>query len=98
MERRLVIERLREHAAELQAAGVVHLRLFGSTARDEASDNSDVDLLVEFDDSRRQTLVTVGHLQNRLTEILESRVDLSASEWMREPIRSHAAREAILAF
>ena len=46
MDRRVVIARLREHAPELKAAGLMHVRVFGSTARDDRSTNSDVDLLV----------------------------------------------------
>ena len=45
-----VIRRLQAHKSELVAAyGVRRLALFGSLARDEATNQSDVDLLVEFD-------------------------------------------------
>ena len=98
MDRTDVIQTLREHEGELKEAGIVHLRLFGSVARDEGSTRSDVDLLAEFDKSRRLTLVTVGSLQSRLSELLGVSVDLSSAEWMREPIRSKALREAIVAF
>ncbi len=93
-----VISKLREHAPELRAAGLMHVRVFGSTARGEDSGDSDVDLLVEFDPNKRQTLVTVGSLQGRLSELLDGRVDLSVVEWMREPVRSRATAEALLAF
>ncbi len=98
MDRKLVIARLQEHAPELKAAGVNHLHIFGSTARDEASATSDVDLMVEFDGSRRQTLVSLGSLQDRLANILKVKVDLSSADWMREPIRTRALQEAVLAF
>jgi len=39
---------LREHREDLTRLGVESLALFGSTARDEAGAESDVDLLVEF--------------------------------------------------
>ena len=77
---------------------MVHLRLFGSLARGEGRENSDVDLLAEFDRSKRISLVTVGRLQSRLSELLGAEVDLSSPEWMKEPIRSRAMNEAILAF
>lgn len=93
-----MVAKLREHAPELQAAGLIHIRVFGSTARGESSSESDVDLLVEFDPGKRQTLVSVGSLQSRLSELLNVRVDLSAAEWMREPARSAAMQEAVLAF
>jgi predicted nucleotidyltransferase len=38
------IARLKRHEAELKHLGVEHLYLFGSTSRDEARDDSDVDL------------------------------------------------------
>lgn len=42
-----VISKLRAHAPELKAAGIVRLRLFGSVARGEAG--NDIDLVAEFD-------------------------------------------------
>ena len=93
-----VIQTLRQHERELKQAGIVHLRLFGSVARNEASQQSDIDLLAEFDKSKRLSLVAVGSIQSRLTELLGVDVDLSSAEWMREPVRSRVLREAILAF
>ena len=98
MEQDVVLLKLREHEPELRAAGLTHIRVFGSTARGETLEGSDVDLLVEFDPARPQTLVTVGSLQSRLADILQVKVDVSAAEWMREPVRSRALREAVLAF
>lgn len=98
MDKGLVISKLREHEGELKAAGIVHLRVYGSVARDQASPRSDVDLLAEFDGSRRFTLVSVGRLQSRLSDILNVKVDLSSADWMREPVRTNAMREAVLAF
>jgi predicted nucleotidyltransferase len=98
MEKDRVIVILREHAPELKDAGVVHLRVFGSVARGEASSNSDVDLLADFDKSRRFTLVTLGGLESRLTDLLGVKVDLSSPEWMRESIRERVLQEALLVF
>jgi predicted nucleotidyltransferase len=98
MNRADVIRTLRRHETELRQAGIVHLRLFGSVAREQATEHSDIDLLAEFDKSQRLSLVTVGRLQSRLSELLGTDVDLSSAEWMKEPIRSRAMNEAILAF
>jgi hypothetical protein len=98
MDRERVLAILRGHAAELKAAGLLHLRLFGSVARGEASSESDVDLLADFDSSKRLTLVTVGGLESRLTDLLGARVELSSVDWMNEPVRDRALREAVLAF
>jgi uncharacterized protein len=93
-----VIETLRVHRDELRAAGVVHLSVFGSVARGEAAEQSDVDLMADFDKSKRLTLVKIGSLQQRLSEWLGAEVELSSAEWMREPVRSRAVREAVVAF
>ncbi len=52
MDRDRILLILREHAPELKAAGLVHLRVFGSVARGEASPQSDVDLMADFDKSK----------------------------------------------
>jgi predicted nucleotidyltransferase len=93
-----VIEILRDHRLELQSAGISHLRVFGSIARGDSSVSSDIDLLADFDRSKRLTLVTIGSLQDRLTHILGSRVDLSSPDWMREAVRKEAEHEAVVAF
>jgi predicted nucleotidyltransferase len=98
MDKQRVIQTLRNHEPELRAAGIVHLRLFGSVARDENSSASDLDLMADFDNPKRLTLVKIGSLQARLEDLLGVRVDLSSAEWMREPVRSRALREAVLAF
>jgi uncharacterized protein len=98
MDKDRIIVILREHAPELRAAGLVHLRVFGSVARGEATPQSDVDLLADFDRSKRLTLLTVGSLERRLGDLLGLKVDLSAAEWMKEPVRRQALREAVIAF
>lgn len=98
MNRTEIVQTLRGHESELRQAGILHLRLFGSMARDEGTENSDIDLMADFDRSKRLSLVTVGRLQSRLSELLGADVDLSSADWMREPIRSRALSEAILAF
>lgn len=49
MRRDEVIQRLKQHEAELHGLGVRHLYLFGSTARDEAGEASDVDLFFDYE-------------------------------------------------
>ncbi|MGC1363882.1 MAG: nucleotidyltransferase domain-containing protein, partial [Silvibacterium sp.] len=93
-----VIETLRGHRDELRAAGVVHLSVFGSVARGDASERSDVDLMADFDKSERLTLVKIGSLQHRLSEWLGVEVELTSADWMREPVRSKAMSEAVVAF
>lgn len=98
MDRQTVIETLRAHQVELKAAGVLHLRLFGSVARNGAGPLSDVDLIAELDRTRRFTLLSMVNLENRLSDLFGAKVDLSPFHAMREPVRERAMREAIHAF
>jgi len=93
-----VIATLRTHEPELKAAGILHLQVFGSVARNQATGDSDVDLIAEFDRSKRLTLFSMVHLENRLCDLLGAKVDLSPADAMKEPLRSRALAEAIHAF
>ena len=98
MDKGYVIQTLRAHEPELKAAGIVHLRLFGSVARGESSAESDVDLMADFDASQRFSLLSMVRLENRLADILGVKVDLSPADAMNESVRDRAVREAVLAF
>jgi|ERR1700691_820021 len=98
MDKSTVIAKLREHEPELKAAGIVRLSLFGSVAREEATAQSDVDLMGDFDRERGLTLFDMAGLEVRLAEILETRVDLSDRHMLKEPVRLRAERESVLAF
>lgn len=98
MEKSYVIQTLRLHEPELRAAGIVHLRLFGSVARGEASAESDVDLMADIDRSKRLTLFNLAGLENQLSDLLGVKVDLSPANSMKEAVRARADREAIHAF
>jgi predicted nucleotidyltransferase len=93
-----VIHKLRAHESELKAAGIVRLAVFGSVARGDNSAESDVDLLADFDKTKHYTLLTMGRLENRLADLLGTRVDLSSPEWLKESVKNRVLREAVLAF
>ncbi|MGA2144355.1 MAG: nucleotidyltransferase family protein [Bryobacteraceae bacterium] len=98
MNRDEVISKLRAHEAELKAAGIVRLAVFGSVARGDNSPESDVDLLADFDKTKHYTLLTMGRIENRLADLLGTRVDLSSPEWLKESVKNQVLREAVLAF
>jgi predicted nucleotidyltransferase len=80
---------------ELGAMGVRSLDLFGSVARGEASPDSDVDLLVEFD--RPIGLFHFFRVQRRLEEILGTRVDLVMRDAVKPQLRDGILAEAVRA-
>ena len=76
MKRDEAIALLREHELEFRDAGVGALFLFGSVARDEARDQSDIDVFFDLEHPRGFTLFDLVALQQRMQEILGARVDL----------------------
>ena len=98
MDKSSVLKTLRDNEPELQAAGIVHLRLHGSVARGQETPESDVDLIADFDSGRRFSLIDMAHLQGRWEDLLGVPVDLSAAETLREPVRERAGREALVVF
>jgi len=93
MDRDEVIDRLRRSDADLRRLGVKSLRLFGSVARGEATDQSDVDLLVAFDGPA--TFSGFMALKIFIEDLLGVRVDLVTETGLREGVRPHVEREAI---
>ena len=76
-----------------QRFGVTELALFGSFARDQATDTSDVDILARFDtppDWKRYF-----GAQGYLEDLIGRPVDLTTDQDLRVEIRPHVEREVI---
>lgn len=80
MKKEDVIARLRDHAADFTARGVTGLHLFGSMARGEAGTDSDVDLFLDYDPAAGFSLIDLVDLQDRISDLLASRVDLTTRD------------------
>lgn len=86
---------LSEDKDHLLAFAVKSLSIFGSTARNEAKPDSDVDILVEFEEDARIGLFRFIELKQHLEAVLHCPVDLGTIESIREPIRKRIIEEAI---
>ena len=88
---------LRSHEAELRAAGVKHLRLFGSVARGDQTPESDVDIALELQPGTRLGFA-LGGLQMDLSEWLAVHVDVLLLRSLRPALRERISLEGIDAF
>lgn len=85
--------RLAELAPHLLARGVTSLRVFGSAGRDAMTEDSDVDILVEFD--RPVGAFEFLDLQDDLARTLGRRVDLVTPAAIKERMRARIERDAV---
>lgn len=91
-----VIKLLNSYKPALQEFKVKSLLIFGSVARDEANAESDVDLLVEFEQTIG--LFAFVRLQRYLEKILGCKVDLGTPDSLKEDLREVVLKDAIRAF
>ncbi len=94
MNRDDVLNALRAHKAILsERFGVAELALFGSFARDQAADKSDVDILVRFDGPA--TSRAYFGVQFYLEDLLGYSVDLVTDKALRAEMRPYIEREMV---
>ena len=98
MTRREALRRLARNRAKLREQGVHHISIFGSTSRDQATPQSDVDLLVEFDPAAHVGLFDFVRLLDHLSDVMDTRIDLATPDALRPEMRAEILAEAIRAF
>jgi predicted nucleotidyltransferase len=90
-----VLQLLARNRDRIRSLGVRSLALFGSAVRNEATEASDLDFLVEFD---HKTFDNYMDLKFFLEELLDRPVDLvlrdAVKPRLREPILSEAVHAA----
>lgn len=87
-----VLKTLEDHGADLRSRGVLKLGLFGSIARGEATENSDLDFVVEMEP------VTFGGfmgLIEYLEDLFEHRVDVGFESTLKPVIRERVLNETL---
>src|SRR5580692_5790396 len=85
-----VIAILQAHEAELRAAGIRRLSLFGPVARGDMDPESDVDVAVVFDPAAHIGLLGLSSLERRIGELIGHKVDL-----VPEPVEAPRLRASI---
>ena len=94
MNRQHALKLLGRSLPELQARfGVTQLALFGSTARDTATSNSDIDVLVTFDGPA--TSKRYFGVQFYLEDLLGHPVDLVTEKALRPELRPYIQQDLV---
>jgi predicted nucleotidyltransferase len=73
--------------------GVKFIGLFGSYARGEADDNSDIDILYKIEKDKKLSMFQYLRLMKQLEEKLNKKIDLVREEKLKPQIKSHIIRD-----
>ncbi len=91
--RKRYLDLLSSHREELRTFGVTRIGLFGSTARGEAKPDSDVDILVDFEPSKK-SYDTLLDLSDYLEGLFDwRRVDVVTTKAISKYILPYVLRE-----
>ncbi len=88
-----VIELLRKEKAFLRSLNIKSISLFGSYARNEQTNKSDIDLIVEFDVV--PSLFEFVRVQRELSDLLGIKVDLVMKGSLKPRVAQRAQKEAL---
>ncbi|RJP67939.1 MAG: nucleotidyltransferase [Candidatus Abyssobacteria bacterium SURF_17] len=89
-----LLKEKREEVLRIAAKhGARNVRVFGSVARGEADEQSDIDVLVDLEPGR--SLLDLGGLWADLNELFGGRVDVITVNGLRKNIRERVLKEAM---
>jgi predicted nucleotidyltransferase len=97
MERGEAIAKLKQHETELKRLGVDHLYLFGSTARGEARDDSDVDLFFDHPEGSLG-LFDLMDVKDAAARILGRKADIMTRRSLHSVLRDRIEASALQVF
>lgn len=98
MTREEVIARLKTTESDLRALGIGELYLFGSYARGEATEDSDVDVMIRFAPQPGNRFRSFMNTLYRLEEAVGRPVDLGTPDGLHRMVRQGVDREAVRVF
>jgi predicted nucleotidyltransferase len=97
MERSEVIAKLKQHEAELKRLGIEHLYLFGSTARGQAREDSDVDLFFDHPEGSLG-LFALLDVKEAAARILGRKTDIMTRRSLHPVLREQIEASALRVF
>lgn len=97
MKRDDAVSRLKQHEAELKRLGVVRLYMFGSTARGESTEDSDVDLFFDYEKGEFG-LFELMDVKERAATILGRKTDIMTRDSLHKTLRRRIEATALRVF
>ncbi len=95
---RHVVLQIKAKEPELRRRGVAHLSLFGSLARGEAREDSDIDVAVEIEPGHSFSLIRMEDTRLLLEDVLGHPVDLGEVDSFRPSVRAAFEQDRVTVF
>ena len=92
--KQLLVEQREEILKIAAKHGAYNVRIFGSVARGEDDENSDIDFLIDYDLSKTSSWFPMGLILD-LETLLKHKVDIATDNSLHEFIRDKVLEEAI---
>ncbi len=91
-----ILNKLREIKPTLREKFYIeNLGLFGSYARCENSESSDIDLLFEYDETKPFSLFTLIDLEDFLVDLFKIKVDLANKKSLKPDLKNNILDEVV---
>jgi predicted nucleotidyltransferase len=98
MNRLLAMTELKKHADAVKSMGATALYLFGSTARNEATVSSDLDLFIDYDPTKNFSLLDLVSIKQFLEAELAIDVDVTTRTSLHPLLRVDIEQSAVQVF
>jgi predicted nucleotidyltransferase len=95
MRRDEIIARIRKHADAIRAEGATELYLFGSAARDEMGEKSDIDVFVDYDPNSRFSLLNMSGIRLLIMDETGREVDITTRDSLHPRLKQRILAQAV---
>lgn len=93
-----ILSTIQKNEAALKSKGVLHAGVFGSMARNEAHQGSDIDVVIDLDEAKKISAFDYAAIKEFIAEILKRHVDVVTRKGLKKALRSKVEREEVRAF
>ena len=92
------LTKLKDRVAAIRALGATSLYVFGSTVRDEAQPQSDIDIFIDYDPASRFNAFDLVGIKHYLEDELQIPVDVTTRDGLHPMLKADIERSAVRIF